>query len=95
MEALGTPLGGGALKLEATQLKQLPLPLFSKEDIGWLARSGRTLQDGGATDSKSIDAFMIERLFGRTDVPRPVASINDDLREVARDLCSSRQRRLP
>ena len=95
MEALGTPLGGGALKLEATQLKQLPVPLFSKEDIGWLARAGRTLQDGGATDSKSIDAFMIERLFGRKDVPRPVASINNDLREVARDLCSSRQRRLP
>ena len=95
MEALGTPLGGGALKLEATQLKQLPVPLFSKEDIGWLARAGRTLQDGGATDSKSIDAFMIERLFGRKDIPRPVASINDDLREVARDLCSSRQRRQP
>ena len=42
MEALGTPLGGGALKLEATQLKQLPVPLFSKEDIGWLARAGST-----------------------------------------------------
>ena len=89
MEALGTPLGGGALKLEATQLKQLPLPFCSKEDIGWLARAG------AGPNSKSIDAFMIQRLFGRQDVPRPVASINDDLREVGRDLCSRRQRGLP
>ena len=29
MEALGTPLGGGALKPEATQIRRIPLPLFS------------------------------------------------------------------
>lgn len=95
MEALGTPLGGGALKLEATHLKQLPIPLLSMEDIGWLTRAGHTLQNEGATDSKSIDTFMIERLFGRNGVRRPITSINDDLRQVARDLSSSRQRRLP
>ncbi len=41
MEALGATLGGGALKLEATHLRQLPVPVFSssaKERLGSLAR---------------------------------------------------------
>ena len=34
MEAIGTPMGGGALKLEATHLKKLPIPeLFDDEII--------------------------------------------------------------
>ena len=41
MESLGATLGGGALKLEATHLRQLPLPTFSetqREEIRCLVR---------------------------------------------------------
>ena len=43
MEALGATLGGGALKLEATHLRQLPIPILSdsqKDSISLLAREG-------------------------------------------------------
>lgn len=36
MESLGTVLGGGALKLEATQLRRLPLPALSTEQVSRL-----------------------------------------------------------
>lgn len=33
MEAIGTPMGGGALKLEATHLRRLPVPIIDDKDI--------------------------------------------------------------
>lgn len=95
MEALGTPLGGGALKLEATQLKKLPIPMLDAGDIGWLERTGRALQCTGATDSESVDSFVLKKVLGHKMAPRTIESTNRDLREVTKDLCNSRQRRLP
>ena len=40
MEALGSTLGGGALKLEATHLRRLPLPPLSHDDLAELHRLG-------------------------------------------------------
>ena len=92
MEALGTPLGGGALKLEATQLKQLPIPMLDGEDIGWL---DRTLQGTSEIDSDAIDSFIVEKLLGHTKSPRPTAHITRSLIETANGFCSRRQRHLP
>ena len=95
MEALGTPLGGGALKLEATQLKQLPIPLLESPDLDRLALAGRALQNTGAAARNSVDIFIVERLIGQKNNSRRIAGINQDLREATKDLCRSRQRRLP
>lgn len=42
-ECIGTPMGGGALKLEATQLRQLPLPVLVPDAVSELAEIGRSL----------------------------------------------------
>ncbi len=41
MEAIGTPMGGGALKMEATQLKRLPIPQLGSGDIERLDALGK------------------------------------------------------
>lgn len=46
MELLGTVLGGGALKLEATQLRKLVLPATVRDSEALLAQTGRMLRDG-------------------------------------------------
>jgi hypothetical protein len=43
LEASTTPMGGGALKVEATHLRVLPLPSLSNEDTIKLATLGRRL----------------------------------------------------
>lgn len=40
MEASGTPLGGGALKLEAVHLRTMPVPYLEREDIAMLNDAG-------------------------------------------------------
>lgn len=42
-ECIGTPMGGGALKLEATQLRQLPLPILTPAAASRLAEIGYSL----------------------------------------------------
>lgn len=43
LETIGTPMGGGALKVEANHLRILPLPLFDHRDVFRLAELGRSL----------------------------------------------------
>jgi hypothetical protein len=94
MEALGTSLGGGALKLEATQLKQIPIPLFEQEDIEWLARQGSALDGGTSPSTEAIDAFVIERIVSRGAGSKTVGEVNERLHAIADELCNSRQKRL-
>ena len=95
METLGTPLGGGALKLEATQLKQLPIPMLESQDLDRLAIAGRALQNTAAAALDPVDIFVVEKLLGQKNNSRKIAGINLGLREAAKDLCRSRQRCLP
>jgi hypothetical protein len=91
MECLGTPLGGGALKLEATHLRRLPIPILSDEDIGFLRAESQALAPNGVQDS--IDRFVIERILDQQSDSRMVELVVD-LRAAAEALCRSRQRRL-
>src|SRR5439155_1526562 len=51
MEAIGTPMGGGALKLEATQIRRLPLPDFPSEVLRALHEAGSALRIAAAESS--------------------------------------------
>ena len=52
-ECIGTPMGGGALKLEATQLRDLPLPALNGEAVSSLTAIGTML--ARMTDARSDD----------------------------------------
>jgi methylase of polypeptide subunit release factors len=60
METLGTVLGGGALKLEAAQLRRLALPEDLRAAEAELMRHGHDLMDGDDADAtrSKIDVVM-------------------------------------
>lgn len=71
MELLGTVMGGGALKLEATHLRRLPLPQLSSELWSELDRLGSQLLI--ASETAPIHAH-VDRLIG-------VAAFSEDRAE--------------
>ena len=62
MEALGTPLGGGALKLEAAHMRNLPLPVFSKTAMEELQAEGARLLRGSVETREKIDRIVFNAL---------------------------------
>jgi methylase of polypeptide subunit release factors len=65
MEALGTPMGGGALKLEAAHLKQLPVPALPVEARRALDDASRAHARGQASALADIDAIILGAVLGR------------------------------
>ncbi|MGI8981843.1 MAG: TRM11 family SAM-dependent methyltransferase [Pirellulaceae bacterium] len=71
MEALGATLGGGALKLEATHLRQLPLPALAdsqKQQIQSLVREAlvkRSTLTAFQRYRATIDEMIVSALAGR------------------------------
>lgn len=63
MEALGTPLGGGALKLEATHLKQIHIPKFSDAERIALDIEGQKLTRDTASVKTGSDAIVLHALY--------------------------------
>lgn len=67
VEEHGTVMGGGALKLEATQIKSIPLPYLSNDTICALNNYGKTLSnlsDESEEVIKRIDNAIIIDIFG-------------------------------
>jgi hypothetical protein len=63
LEATGTVLGGGALKVEATDLRRLPLPDLSAHEVEQLVALGRALVTRCTSDLlQAIDAVVGEAL---------------------------------
>lgn len=65
LESSGTVLGGGALKIEATQLRRLPLPAIESSAASELARLGAVLceaGDGAAASLADVDAVVWEAI---------------------------------
>jgi hypothetical protein len=71
MEALGSTLGGGALKLEATHLRQLPIPAFSGSEKETLRSLVCEMLDSVGTASEfqhhraKIDRVVVSALMKR------------------------------
>lgn len=57
-ECIGTPMGGGALKLEATQLRYLPIPVLSSSAIARLVAIGRILSGLTASRPSEYEAIV-------------------------------------
>lgn len=93
MEALGTPLGGGALKLEATQLRRMPLPALTAAELVGLDTAGRGEGDTDAATRDAIDRVVTARII-KVDAGSPRASaLTDDLRARASEWARARRRK--
>lgn len=67
MELSAGVMGGGALKLEATHLRRLPLPVLPTKQWGSLSRLGRKLASGDQVDKtlNEINRQIAHSLFGK------------------------------
>ncbi|MEH2473310.1 methylase of polypeptide subunit release factors [Nitrobacteraceae bacterium AZCC 2161] len=63
MEVTGTPLGGGALKLEATHIRQLAIPRLSDSARAKLDVLGRQLLDYESGAQHELDKFILAAAF--------------------------------
>lgn len=91
MESAGTPLGGGALKLEATHIRQVPIPPLSDQDCERLATLGQQLAAAVPSAQHQINLFILAAALPGID--------GNDLKEAARHIdsrleaaCVARQR---
>jgi hypothetical protein len=91
MEALGTPLGGGALKLEAAHLRQLLIPALSEAACRELDQAGRNLKQTSEDALRHIDAVIFTALGENGDI-RAARSMADSMMERAETLRRMRQR---
>ncbi|MFA4877046.1 MAG: N-6 DNA methylase [Methanoregula sp.] len=66
MELNGTVMGGGALKLEATQIRRLPIPKLNADKWEALSILGRKLlsDDNSENILNEINQLIIEDIFG-------------------------------
>jgi hypothetical protein len=92
MEVLGTPLGGGALKLEAAQLKRLPLPALSRGELRMLDERGRALTLTETAISESVNRFILSRITGVQESNVTISTLLKGLEQVSDSFCKSRQR---
>ena len=91
MESVGTPLGGGALKLEATHIRQVPIPPLSDRDCERLATLGQQLAAAVPSTRHQIDMFILAAALPGSD--------ENDIKAAARHIdsrleaaCAARQR---
>ena len=73
MEALGTPMGGGALKLEATQMRQMLVPVLSASDKDHLDAVGKQLSGRPSDRLFPADDIVFRAMcVGMRGVPSPI-----------------------
>ena len=92
MEATGTPLGGGALKLEATHLRQTPLPPFTSDDRAALHAAGKCLRRDADEVQARIDRIVLQALFPGRAAGRRVSELAAHVAALTGVLCAARQR---
>ena len=92
MEAVGTPFGGGALKLEATHLKQLIVPKLSSEEISLLGQLGKKLYKENGSVISEIDRIIFSRLLKNVASQRSITNIVNTVASTAYELSTSRKR---
>ena len=86
MESIGTPMGGGALKLEATHLKRLPVPKFTDHEIGQLASLG------GGDLIATVDPIVTKAVLGGGPGMHSISQMNERLLDFIEKAEQARQR---
>ena len=92
MEAAGTPLGGGALKLEATHLRQMPLPVLTRQARESLDALGEKLSRNSADVQAQIDRIVLSALLPDQMEKAAVMELADRIALQTSALCAARQR---
>ena len=92
MEALGTPLGGGALKLEAAQLRNMPIPALTDAMKAELDVAGKGLSNGTPGAEARVDEIVLAALGARISRSIPASALAAALHERAASLAALRRR---
>lgn len=87
MEAMGTPLGGGALKLEAVHLRTMPVPHLEREAIARLNDAG-----SGNQAPKHCDRIVLRAIWGDKASDGDIDTFAERLNERRAALSAGRQR---
>ena len=93
MEALGTPMGGGALKLEAAHLRQLQVPHLQRSAIDQLDRAGRRAGLYPPHVQEAIDGLVVGALLDQSPNSQSVSLMIKALSERAQELAMLRRNR--
>jgi len=92
MESLGTPMGGGALKLEAAHLRQLHVPLLSDADKERLDALGKDLTKGNGPVSHRIDEIILGTVLSKASSRLSCSELARAINDSAQISCLARQR---
>lgn len=92
MEAQGTSLGGGALKLEATHLRRMGIPILSERAKAKLTAEGQKLTKTSAKIQSRIDEIVLDALLSGDFAVASSARLARDLIDRATNLSSARRR---
>ena len=95
MEALGTPLGGGALKLEATHLRHMPVPILSDSAKAALDSTGKQLAKDAHAAQARADEIVLGTLYAETTGPSFISELSATIKKRALLLTTARQRVVP
>lgn len=90
MELLGTPLGGGALKLEATHLRQMLVPVLGHDEMRALEIAGKRLTRDTPDLQARIDQIVLRAIVKDSDKALP--GIAGDMAAHACALRDARQK---
>jgi len=86
MEAIGTPMGGGALKLEATHLKRLPVPRLTDQETGQLVSLG------SSAPIAAVDLIITKAVLGDRASTASMSRMNERLLAFIEAAEQARQR---
>jgi hypothetical protein len=91
-EVLGTPLGGGALKLEASHFRQMPIPKLPAVAQSELDAAGRELAPDSPSVQLRVDFIMLRAVIGEQTDERRLVELAAALAARAEKLRRDRQR---
>ncbi len=92
MEVAGTPLGGGALKLEATHLRWMPVPLLTRDARAALHAAGQCLRRDAQDIQTQIDHTVLQALFPSNASRTMLSDLAAHIAVQTSVLCAARQR---
>ena len=92
MEALGTSMGGGALKLEATHLRRMSVPVLSDSEKTELDTVGKQLSRDTLHVQTRIDNIVLTALCAGTSKAPPLLELAATIKKRALSLSDMRQR---